>query len=420
MPCRTRPLVDPVEIHHDGTRLLAERGEPIAYALIASDRLPLARSPKLHRPRGPYCLKGGCDGCLARVDGVPDVMTCQTTVRGGERVETQNVLGTRGVDALRAADFLFPKGIDHHRLFAGIRGVSDMVQTFARQVAGLGRLPDRTEAIRAAEHLEVAVLIIGGGASGLALAAELGALALLVDDGAVIGGSMRALTPERVGPLVERAEKAGATLRRSTMAAGLFREPEGRRPVLRAVLLGPDRATLVEAHAVVLATGAHDVIVPFGSNDLPGVTSARAALMLHQSGISLGKRLAVVGGGRFADALGKELGASVVVRTEAEGVVRAVGRSKVTGVIVREDGAERRERVDAIVVDGPGAPALELGVQAGARAAFDPRHGYVLELERELTLGPDLYAVGSVLAGRRTRSDVSTLARQLRKSATSR
>ena len=40
-------------------------GEPLAFALLAADKLALSRSPKLHRPHGPYCLRGGCDGCLA-------------------------------------------------------------------------------------------------------------------------------------------------------------------------------------------------------------------------------------------------------------------------------------------------------------------------------------------------------------------
>src|SRR5262245_50273100 len=179
---RLVPPTDPVEIEHEGERLEAERGEPLAFALIAAARLPLARSPKLHRPRGPYCLRGACDGCLARVDGVPNVMTCQRVALGGERIDTQNVLGTRGVDALRAADFLFPRGIDHHRLLAGIRGVSSVVQTFARRVAGLGKLPEAIETTRPARRREVDVLVIGGGPAGLGAAAALGAPAFLVDD----------------------------------------------------------------------------------------------------------------------------------------------------------------------------------------------------------------------------------------------
>lgn len=400
MPHRTRPIVDPVEIFHDGTRVVAERGEPLAFALIAADRLPLARSPKLHRPRGPYCLRGGCDGCLARVDGVPDVMTCQHGARGGERIETQNVLGTRGVDALRAADFLFPKGIDHHRLFAGIRGVSEVVQTFARQVAGLGKLPDEAEPIRPAARRAVDVLVIGGGASGLGVAAALGERVLLVDDGPFIGGSQRALDPEQALRLEQAAREAGAELVSATMAIGLFREPPRDDERIRAVIVGTEGATLVEARVVVLACGAHDPMLAFGNNDLPGVVSARAALLLLRAGISLGQRIALVGSGRFADAFAEASPPdSRLARHGPATVSRAVGRSRVSGIVIATDQGERRERVDAVVVDGPGAPALELAVQAGAKAAFHREHGYVLGAARDGQLARGLFGVGSLLAG---------------------
>ena len=73
---RARAPVDPVTIYLDGDAVTAERGEPLAMALLAADKVTLARSPKLHRPRAPSCLRGACDGCLARVDGEPNVMTC--------------------------------------------------------------------------------------------------------------------------------------------------------------------------------------------------------------------------------------------------------------------------------------------------------------------------------------------------------
>jgi sarcosine oxidase subunit alpha len=399
LPHRFAAPSDPVEVAHDGEPVVAQRGEPLVFALIAADRLPIARSPKLHRPRGPYCLRGGCDGCLARVDGVPNVMTCQKLARGGEEIETQNVLGTRGVDALRAADFLFPKGIDHHRLFAGIRGVSGMVQTFARQVAGLGRLPDEVEAIRDAERRDVDVLVVGAGRTGLELGAALGGRALVVNDGPHLGGSLAALDPAAADEAVRRAGARGAELRASTMAVGLFREPETSDGGIQAVLLGPRGATLVFAKRVVLATGCHDPVVPFGENDLPGVISARAALSLWNGGIALGQRLALVGSGRFLDAFAERVGETPLVRHALSEVIRAAGRSKVTAIVVRDGDRERREKVDAIVLDAPGAPALELGVQAGAAARFHPEHGYILSEAAGGSLGPGLYACGSVLAG---------------------
>ncbi|HEX3771054.1 MAG TPA: (2Fe-2S)-binding protein, partial [Polyangiaceae bacterium] len=89
---------DPVTILLDGEEVVAERGEPAAIALVGGGRVALARSPKFHRPRGPACLRAACDGCLARVDGVPNVMTCRVPAREGLAIETQNVVGWRETD----------------------------------------------------------------------------------------------------------------------------------------------------------------------------------------------------------------------------------------------------------------------------------------------------------------------------------
>src|SRR5262245_41273960 len=170
MSKRSRALTDPVTIHLDGEALPAERGEPLAAALLAADKTILARSPKLHRPRGPSCFRGGCDGCLARVDGVPNVMTCLAPARGGEQISAQNVVGSRKADLLRVTDWFFAKGIDHHHMLAGVPGLSDVMQSFASKVAGLGRLPGSAEPPRPARRLEADAVVIGAGVAGIAAA----------------------------------------------------------------------------------------------------------------------------------------------------------------------------------------------------------------------------------------------------------
>src|SRR5215472_5786719 len=138
---RFRKPQDPVTIRLDGASVVAGRGEPVAVALVADGKLALARSAKFHRPRGPSCLRGACDGCLARVDDVPNVMTCLCPAHEGLVVETQNILGSREVDLLRMTDWFFPEGMNHHELFAGVPGVQSLMQAFARRVAGLGKMP---------------------------------------------------------------------------------------------------------------------------------------------------------------------------------------------------------------------------------------------------------------------------------------
>ncbi|MEO7111134.1 MAG: (2Fe-2S)-binding protein, partial [Polyangiaceae bacterium] len=151
----------------DGAEVRAEKGEPAAVALISAGHLRIARSPKFHRPRGVSCMRAACDGCLARVDGVPNVMTCRTPAKDGMEIVTQNTLGTHDIDLLRLTDWFFPRGLNHHELFAGVVGVETLMQGFARRVAGLGKLPAHIEEPKKSERRSVDVLVIGSGPAGM-------------------------------------------------------------------------------------------------------------------------------------------------------------------------------------------------------------------------------------------------------------
>ncbi len=403
-PSRLRAPSDPVTIMHDGDSVLVERGEPLAGGLIAAGRLLLARSPKLHRARGPYCFRGACDGCTARVNGVPNVMTCLVPAAAGDRVETQNVLGSREVDLYEATDLLFPQGFDHHRLLAGA-GTSRLLTTFARRMSGLGQLPDQAQPIVAAEQREIAVLIVGGGAAGLAAAAVLGPRALLVDDALALGGSLATLEPARATQLVQQAREAGAELRHATTAVLLSREPEDDSGRITALLEGPERVTSLRCTHVLVASGAHDAVPTFGNNDLPGIYSARAALKLWRAGISIGKRVALVGDGRFARAFAEARKQAGVFRFETNRVQRAKGQHAVTRLIYEEAEKSRELVVSAVAVDGPGAPALELLGQLGAESYFDALRGYLPRLSAEGLAAPGVFAAGSCAGSARSSAE---------------
>ncbi|MGC4093598.1 MAG: 2Fe-2S iron-sulfur cluster-binding protein [Polyangiaceae bacterium] len=388
MTLRTRPCGKPVEFLHDGELLTAEAGEPLAFALVAAERLLLSRSPKLHRPRGPYCLRGACDGCLVRVDGVPNVMACQHPLRGGETVETQNVMGTREVDLLAATDFMFPHGIDHHRLFAGVRGVSALLQRAARRIAGLGRLPDQSAPVEPSKQLDVEVLIVGGGASALAIAAELGPSSLLVEESPHFGGARRLCAPEAAADLLKRARQSGAKLLSETTAVGVFtQQPFG------VLLAGAHGLCFVRAQKLVLAQGGHSAQPGFANGDLPGIFSARAGLELLRSGVAPGARTAVIGRGEFADVAARELGARLALRVEDESELEAArGSQGVSGVTLRS--GEKSPKLDALLYDAAETPAFELAVQAGARTHFDAKLGYLLERDDDGQVAPGAFALG--------------------------
>src|SRR5208283_5455770 len=106
---RVHPPGDPIVLEFDGEQVLAHRGEPAAAALVAAGHLAIARSPKIHRPPGPSCLRAACPARLARVDDLPNVMTCRAPAQDGMRIETQNVVGSGTTDLLRATDWLFPE-----------------------------------------------------------------------------------------------------------------------------------------------------------------------------------------------------------------------------------------------------------------------------------------------------------------------
>jgi sarcosine oxidase subunit alpha len=385
---RARPPGDPVTIYLDDSPISAERGEPLAVALLAAGKATLARSPKLHRPRGPSCLRGACDGCLARVDGVPNVMTCQRPARGGERIETQNVIGSREADVLQVTDWFFPEGIDHHHLMAGIPGVSSVMQAFARKLAGLGTLPDASAPPREARILETDVLVVGAGLAGRAVASRLaggGARVLLVDDGAAPGGSL--LGAPRVAERIERKYPLeGVEVMACAVAAGVYRG--------EVLVASEEGATVVRARAKVFATGAHDGVLAVPNNDLPGLFSARAMAQLAARGITPRGKTAVVGEGFWADQVTSALGESKVVRVPGASVASIKGTSRVKGLIVRGDKGERAVDVDVVAVAVQGAPSFEVAAQAGAGVRFEPHAGYVLNCDDRGRAAEGVWAAG--------------------------
>jgi sarcosine oxidase subunit alpha len=410
MAGRFTPPRDPVTITLDGERVTAERGEPVAAALIAAGKLTLARSPKFHRPRGPACMRGACDGCLARVDGVPNVMTCLVPAEDGTAVTSQNTLGSRQVDLLRVTDWFFPDGMNHHELFAGVPGVQSAMQLFARRVAGLGRLPDDVRPPGHARRRHVDVLVVGAGAAGMAVAVEAsrrGHHVEVVDDALTPGGGTRAFGPDgnsafaAIRASFDRAVAERVVVVRSrTVAAGFF----GRELLLVAEGEGAG-AEVVDATAFVIASGAHDGIVPFENNDFPGVMSARAACFLAASGVSLGGRIVLLtppgagatpGEPAFGDVFGRVVASTDPLPrvTRVEEVVRAKGSSHVKAVVVREGGRERSIPADALLVDAPRAPAYELCEQAGAALLHRPS-GYVPVADRG-RIADGVWAIGEV------------------------
>ena len=340
----------PVRLLLEGKPVRGYDGETVAAALYASGHRVLSRSLKYHRPRAFFCLQGHCGACLMRIGGVPNLRACMEPCRDNLEIEAQNAYPSADLDVLEAVDWLFPKGMDHHRLMTGSRVLNAVVNKIVRQLSGLGQLPDRPPGeIPAVRDAAPEIVVIGGGPAGLAAAtaaARAGADTLLVDEHAVFGGSM--LADPRYGPEIgrqraEAATRAGARLHGSSSVIAYY--PEDSVPVL--AVATPDGLLRVRARRYVYATGGYAVNRLFANNDRPGVVAARAVgrlLVSHR--IQPAHRICLVGDDEYARALEPALeaaGCEVFTVDDNAGAsgagttIRGVrGRTWVTGVVIAD------------------------------------------------------------------------------------
>jgi len=392
----------------DGEPVRARAGEPIAVALAASGRLVLGRSVKYHRPRGAVCYAGRCDGCLMRVDGIGNVMTCRAVARDGMIVETQNVVGYADRDLLAATDWFFPQGLDHHEMFTRFKPINRVMQKVARRIAGIAELPTRLVMPTPPRSESAEIVVAGAGPAGLAAAAECaraGLDVLVVDDAPTPGGQLaifpgevelegsrlvagRALAEE----LTRTATESGARILPAHAVVGVYGG--------LVVLQGHKGIVLVRPKHVVAATGAHEGAAAFEGADLPGVMGVRAACALLAWGVLPGARVAIVGAGIWIDALARAIrahGAELIGPFAYGEVTRARGRPAVRSIDVMRDGRTLRLACDAVAVSPPESSAFEIAAQAGARVVWHEGHAR-FDVEADdtgRTAAAALHAVGS-------------------------
>lgn len=368
----------------DGDRVPARRGESVTSALLAAGRPLIARSPKYHRPRGPFCLSGSCAACLVRADGQPNVRACETACRDGLTIETQNALGTAAHDLLRAIDLFTPGGIDHHHMGTWSQLASRITVGASRKLAGLGQLPDRAPAPwPAADEERFDALVVGAGPAGLGAAealARAGRRVLLAEKERAAGGRLRCRLdlprdpPWRwIAEVGEAVAAAGGEVASGAAVLGVWPDEGGTRAAV-AQAGEPPRLRLVRAERVVLASGTWAQPPVFERNDLPGVFGARGLMVaLSEDGVVPGERAVVLGAGAEADAVAARLGAAgMKVEAVAGEVARGRGGRRLAAVELRDG---RTVRCDTLAVATPRMPAAELAREVGAALELDPASG---------------------------------------------
>src|SRR5262249_52029970 len=262
----------------------------------------------------------------------------------------------------------------------------------ARHLAGLGLLPDKPASQGLApEVVSCAVAIVGGGAAGLAAAGVLTARQVpfvLCEKEDFWGGRLATAALGPGAPATPSTDALpAASLRLSSAAIALYDDAKGRFLAVVCREPGP-RLVKIYARRFLIAVGGHPRLIPFQSNDLPGILAGRAAsYLVRRCALLPGKQIALVGYGAELYPLAsllESVGASIEALVDLEGppppnapkqsahgkVLAAHGRNAVTGLTFETAGGKQRVSCDAVVVSAPPAAIYELVAEAGAKMRF--------------------------------------------------
>jgi sarcosine oxidase subunit alpha len=398
----------PVRFRFDGKSYTGFAGDTLASALLAAGVCVVARSFKLHRPRG--VLSAGPE----EPNAIVDVLGTRhdTNLRATEVMLAEG-LAARSVNAWPSAardlgglldrfHRFLPSGF-YYKTF--MRPAWSAFEPFVRARAGLGRAPEAADGLRYDQRdAQTDVLVVGAGCAGLAAALECarrGVRAMLVDLDEEPGGLAR-WDASPAGAWIDTAvaELDGAAcvtrLARTTafgfydhgtvVAVERLRDP--------APGWAPERLWRIRAKRIVLATGAIERTLLFPDNDVPGVMLASAALVyLRRFAVAAGRRAVFVtnndGAYEAAEAMraaGIDVAAILDLRAESaaaaarsagfEAIAGArlrgvLGRAQVAGVRLATAHGERRIAADLVCVSGGWTPTVHLFCQSGGRLAYD-------------------------------------------------
>lgn len=384
----------------EGREVEAYEGESVAVALYAIGIDVFSWSRKLNRPRGPFCMIGKCSSCFMIVNNIPNTRTCILPVQEGLVVERQKGLATPP-----------PKPLEE-------------------EVEEVELNPD--------------VLIVGGGPSGLEAASILasnGLEVVVVDEHFKPGGQLLKQTHKFFGNvelfggqrgfqiaelyIKKLAEYSNIKLLTQTSVYGVFRGG-----IVAAA--GRNKHYIIKPRAVIAATGAHERLIEFPNNDLPGVMGAGGAqTIMNEFGVKPGEKALVVGSGNVGLIVayqlvqaGVEVKAIIEIMKEIGGwfvhaakvrrlgipiltshtikYVEGNGRVEKTVVVEVDDkfnpisGTEREFNVDLVLLAVGLEPDTRFHAQAGAVMKYVPELGGLVPVRtRDLeTTVSNLYVAG--------------------------
>ena len=412
----------------DGKSMTGLAGDTVASALLANGVHLVGRSFKYHRPRG--ILSAGAEEPNALVTvsrdaarKTPNVRATVQELYDGLDVASQNRWPSLSFDVGAVNDLaspFFSAGFYYKTFMWPKAAWKNFYEPNIRSAAGLGVAPDQPDPDHySSRYAHCEVLVLGGGASGLAAAlaaAETGARVIICDEQAEFGGALRFEKGAVIdgqdgwawaqGVAARLAAMDNVTLLSRTTAFGYYAQNfVGLTERVTDHLASPgrevprERLWQVRAKRVIIATGAIERHMVFANNDRPGVMLASAArTYLNHYGVTVGRNVGVytANDSAYAAAIdlkkaGIGIAAIVDLRDNPSGPLvdeaRALGievnhgravtsangsqRIKSMTVQAKAGGAERTIAVDVLLMSAGWTPSVHMFSQSRGKVAFD-------------------------------------------------
>jgi sarcosine oxidase subunit alpha len=404
-------------------------GDTLASALLANGVHLVGRSFKYHRPRG--ILSAGAEEPNALVGihrdaarKTPNVRATVQELYDGLTAVSQNRWPSLSFDVGAVNDVaspFFSAGFYYKTFMWPKAAWKSLYEPKIREAAGLGVSPDQPDPDHySARYAHCEVLVLGGGAAGLAAAlaaAESGVRVILVDEQAELGGALRFESATRIegqdgwtwaqGIAARLKAMANVRVLTRTTAFGYYAQNfVGLTERVTDHLASPgadqprERLWQVRARRVVLATGAIERHMVFADNDRPGIMLASAArTYLNHYGVAVGRNVGVytANDSAYAAALDlKKAGVNVAAivdlrdnpsgelidQTRAAGIEihggRAVvgvgGKLRISSMTVQPRTGGKSQRtipVDALLMSAGWTPSVHLFSQSRGKVAFN-------------------------------------------------
>ncbi len=305
LPAPAGALIDrgkPIAFTFEGRRYEGFEGDTIASALLANGVRTLSRSFKYRRRRGVFAWGSGEAAALVQLPDTPNVPADRALITEGMSVSGQNYSFSLAFDFGAWIGWFgrfLPPGF-YYRAFFRPRGVWRLWEKIIRRRAGYGRVAAEVKhRIYDKAHIFADVAVIGAGPAGLSAAlaaAETGADVVLIDRNPAPGGS---LTYRRFDADGAKSGKVLADLRQALQSQGSIRvlnlancqsiHEDNWLPVVQGT-----RLWKLRARETVVASGAHEGVMVFRNNDLPGIMTAGTAQRLLRHYAVLPGRRAIV------------------------------------------------------------------------------------------------------------------------------